>query len=149
MRIGSKDRSKTHERSSRCMICVQSTRSRFYLRRPKTDTTPTIHQNSRFIFIYSAKIDTSTNTCLLSWGPASFIYRSLGLTPSQEIPAKPAHALSPQGLQRFVQHLAPELVCVLSDDAGALKRIPNLPHLHLCIRIHGWRGMPYVTYVIF
>ena len=29
------------------------------------------------LYSYSTKIDTSTNTCFLSWGPASFIYRSL------------------------------------------------------------------------
>eukprot|EP00435_Cladocopium_sp_Y103_P034253 s610_g8.t2 len=38
-----------------------------------------------------------------------------------EIRPKPAHALSPEGLQKFVRHLAPHLVCVVSDDAGCGK----------------------------
>ncbi|CAJ1333582.1 unnamed protein product [Effrenium voratum] len=39
----------------------------------------------------------------------------------RELPPQPAHALSPEGLKDFVRHLVPNLVCVVSEDAGCGK----------------------------
>eukprot|EP00434_Breviolum_minutum_P031940 symbB.v1.2.028246.t1/scaffold2978.1/size66007/3 len=84
--------------------------------------------------IHSGQLGSSYRLVLVAMCESDDVSKVHTLT---EIPAKPAHALSPQGLQRFVQHLAPELVCVLSDDAGcgktetvrqrafALKKVPQ------------------------